>query len=62
MKALERAGFYLDRVSGSHHHYRYPDRRGTVTVALHGGTIKRKTISSIIKQAGMTVEEFLALL
>jgi predicted RNA binding protein YcfA (HicA-like mRNA interferase family) len=54
--------FTLIGLSGSHHHYRYPDRRGTVTVALHGSTIKRKTISSIIKQAGMTVDEFIALL
>jgi predicted RNA binding protein YcfA (HicA-like mRNA interferase family) len=62
IKALERAGFYLDRIRGSHHHYRYPNKPGTVTVAVHSGTIKRKTLTSIIKQAGMTVEEFLDLL
>ena len=52
----------MHRIRGSHHHYRYPNRPGTVTVAAHSGTIKRKTLTSIIKQAGMTVEEFLALL
>jgi mRNA interferase HicA len=62
MKALERAGFYLDRTRGSHHHYRHTEKSGTVTVAAHGGSIKRKTLASIIRQAGLTIEEFIGLL
>lgn len=62
MKALERAEFYLDRIRGSHHHYRHPDKTGTVTVAMYRGTLKRKTLASIIKQAGLSVGEFIDLL
>jgi len=62
MKALERAGFYLDRIRGSHHHYRHPDKTGTVTVAMHRGTVKRKTLASIIRQAGLSIEQFSDLL
>ena len=62
IKTLERAGFFLDRTRGSHHHYRHPEKPGTVTVAVHGGTIKRKTLSSVVKQAALTVEQFIELL
>lgn len=34
----------LDRIRGSHHHYRYPNKPGTLTVAVHSGTIKRKLL------------------
>jgi predicted RNA binding protein YcfA (HicA-like mRNA interferase family) len=34
-----------------------------ITVPVHGGkTLKRATLAAIIKQAGLTVEEFMALL
>ena len=64
IRALERAGFLVERSSGSHHflvHRTDPRRR--VTVAYHGARdIPRATLSSILRQAGLTVEEFLALL
>jgi predicted RNA binding protein YcfA (HicA-like mRNA interferase family) len=62
--ALERSGFKLHRVNGSHHIMRHegPPVRN-VTVPLHGGkTLKRATLAAIIKQAGLTIEGFLALL
>lgn len=36
VRALERAGFKVARVSGSHHIMRHPDGRGT-TVPVHPG-------------------------
>jgi predicted RNA binding protein YcfA (HicA-like mRNA interferase family) len=63
-RALERGGFSLHRVNGSHHIMRHegPPVRN-VTVPLHGGkTLKRATLAAIIKQAGLTVEAFAALL
>ena len=62
LQVLERAGYYVDHVTGSHYIMRHPERPGRVTVAFHGDRdIKRAVLASIIKQAGMTVEEFLRL-
>jgi predicted RNA binding protein YcfA (HicA-like mRNA interferase family) len=61
--ALERAGFVVDRVSGSHYILRHPGRAGLrVTIAWHGKDLKPKTLRAIIKQAGLTEAEFLRLL
>jgi predicted RNA binding protein YcfA (HicA-like mRNA interferase family) len=38
VRGLERQGFKVARVSGSHHIMRHPDGRGT-TVPVHGMTI-----------------------
>jgi predicted RNA binding protein YcfA (HicA-like mRNA interferase family) len=60
IRALQRAGFVIDRIAGSHHLLVRPDdptRR--VTVPVHGGKdLKAGTLRSIIWQAGLTVEEF----
>jgi predicted RNA binding protein YcfA (HicA-like mRNA interferase family) len=59
IKALERDGFQLVRVEGSHHRYRHPDGR-RVTVSFHrsSDTFKFKTLKSIIeKQARWTEED-----
>jgi predicted RNA binding protein YcfA (HicA-like mRNA interferase family) len=64
VRALERAGFVVSRTSGSHCrliHAETPAR--AVTIAIHGGRdIKAGTLHAIIRQAGLSVEEFLALL
>ena len=63
LKALQRAGFYIDRIVGSHHHLMHPDNPDLkVTVPFHGRDLKRGTVASIIKQTGMTVEKFIDLL
>ena len=64
IRALERAGFFVVRTSGSHHrlvHHANPSRQ--TTVSLHKGKdIPRGTLHAIIGQSGLTVDEFLALL
>jgi predicted RNA binding protein YcfA (HicA-like mRNA interferase family) len=64
IRALNAAGFNLNRVKGSHHILRHPGPpMRNVTVPAHGSkALKRATLDSIIKQAGLTVEEFIALL
>ena len=63
LAALERNGWYVDRVRGSHHQPRHPDEPGTVTVAVHGTDILTpKSPQSILDQASMTVDELIALL
>lgn len=57
--ALERMGFHIRRVSGSH----YVMVRGNLrAVAPYHAAIKTGTLKSILNQIGMTVEEFIDLL
>ena len=63
IRALRRAGWYLDYQRGSHVYLKHPDRNIRVTVPIHAGeTIKPKTLQSILKQADLTVSEFQELL
>jgi len=63
IRALERAGFVVSRMSGSHCRLIHArDSARKVTIPVHAGDLKRGTLRGIIAQAGMTVAEFLALL
>jgi predicted RNA binding protein YcfA (HicA-like mRNA interferase family) len=64
LRALKAAGFTLRRVKGSHHIMEHPGPPvRNVTVPVHGSkALKRATLLAIIKQSGLTVEEFIALL
>ena len=64
VRALERAGFVVDRVVGSHHVMVFPgDATRTVTVPVHSGRgLKPGTLRAVIRQAGYSVEEFRELL
>ena len=59
--ALQRAGFGSPRQKGSHYILVHSDGRRT-SVPVHGKDLKRGTMFEIIKQAGLTQEEFAALL
>jgi predicted RNA binding protein YcfA (HicA-like mRNA interferase family) len=64
IRALRRAGFEVVRSVGSHHrmvHTQNP-RRATTIPVHKGRDLPRPMLQAIIKQAGMTVEEFLDLL
>jgi predicted RNA binding protein YcfA (HicA-like mRNA interferase family) len=54
---LIRAGFVEVRQSGSHKVLRHPDGRQTY-VAMHPGTLPTGTFRKILKQAGLTEEQF----
>jgi predicted RNA binding protein YcfA (HicA-like mRNA interferase family) len=57
VRLLERDGWNLRRVSGSHRHFTHPTKAGLVTVAgKPSATLKPKTESSILKQAGLRKE------
>jgi predicted RNA binding protein YcfA (HicA-like mRNA interferase family) len=64
LRALERAGFVVVRVSGSHHRLIHPDdQRRQTTVPVHKGRdLPRPLLHAILKQTGLTVEEFVDLL
>ena len=63
-RALERAGFEVVRVNGSHHTFRRPGVPGSkVIVPIHGThDLLPGTLGSILAQSGLTLEEFVALL
>ncbi len=61
MKALTRAGFYLKRQEGSHMVLRRDDPFGQIVVPDHK-ELDRGTLRAIIRQAGMSVEDFVELL
>lgn len=62
IRALERAGFFVHHVRGSHHYLKHPERPGLVTVPYHPRELYRPLLLAIIKQAGLTPEDFLKLL
>jgi predicted RNA binding protein YcfA (HicA-like mRNA interferase family) len=63
LRALQRAGFYIHHTKGSHYILKHPDRPHLrVTLPFHGTDLKRRTLTSIIDQAGFSVEEFVDLL
>lgn len=60
-RVLEKLGFQHIRQSGSHAVYRHSDGRWT-TVPLHPGKgVAKGTLRKIIKDLGITVDEFEAL-
>jgi len=60
IRALERAGFSFISQKGSHCLY----VKGNIglTIPIHNKDLKRGTLHQIIKQSGLTIEEFLKLL
>ncbi|MDA8282842.1 MAG: type II toxin-antitoxin system HicA family toxin [Actinomycetota bacterium] len=62
VKALERAGFAVARVSGSHHVLRHPDGRVVVVPVHPGQDIAKGTLRSLLKLAGMTPDDLRNLL
>jgi len=61
-KVLESLGFKLIRRSGAHAVYRHPDGRWTTVPMHHGKDVARGTLRRIIKDAGISVDEFNELL
>lgn len=57
LKRLQRAGFEVRRQSGSHIVLRHGDGRQTY-VAMHNRDVPEGTFRSILKQAGLTEDEF----
>lgn len=58
---LEKAGYYIDHTTGSHYIMRHPDRPQRIPVPYHVEDSKKGVLHSIIKQSGMSREEFLSL-
>jgi predicted RNA binding protein YcfA (HicA-like mRNA interferase family) len=62
-KALERDGWQKVSQKGSHAQFEHPTKPGLVTIPLHSGeVIFAGTLKNILRQAGLTTEEFRRLL
>lgn len=53
IKALEAEGWFVVRITGSHHHFRHPNRSGLVTVPHPTADLAIGTLKSIEKQCGV---------
>jgi predicted RNA binding protein YcfA (HicA-like mRNA interferase family) len=63
VRALQKAGFYIHETTGSHVQLKHLTKPGRVTVPNHQGfDLPKSIVKSIIRQAGLTNEEFLNLL
>jgi predicted RNA binding protein YcfA (HicA-like mRNA interferase family) len=60
--AIERDGWFFARQKGSHRHYKHAEKPGLVTIPFHARDVYPILLRSIIKQAGLTEEEFRSLL
>lgn len=63
IRALQRARFYEYHRSGSHIQLRHPNSPNLrVTIPFQRKDLAPKTLKSILKQAGLTVDDFIGLL
>lgn len=56
---LLKVGFKILRTKGSHFRFEHPLTRRKVTVSFHPGDIPKKTVFSILRQAGLTLVDLL---
>jgi predicted RNA binding protein YcfA (HicA-like mRNA interferase family) len=61
-KILEKKGFVLDRIRGSHHVYVHPGTKVTISLPVHRKEIKKGILLDAMRQAGITREELIDLL
>jgi len=62
IRALERAGFQVARMRGSHVFLKHPDERATAVPTHRGEIIGPGLFPGILRDVEMTVEEFADLL
>jgi predicted RNA binding protein YcfA (HicA-like mRNA interferase family) len=63
VRAFERVGFVVVRISGSHHIMKKEGHPHRLSIPVHSGkTVGKGLLQSQIAAAGLTTEEFLELL
>ncbi|MBU2495788.1 MAG: type II toxin-antitoxin system HicA family toxin [Candidatus Omnitrophota bacterium] len=62
VKRLRRAGFIFDREArGSHEIWYNPHTKRRTTIPNHPGDLPKGTLRAIIRESGLTVDEFVDL-
>lgn len=59
IKILERKGFVLKRVHGSHHYFIHPASGKITVVPMHSKDLAKGTQYAILKQAGIEKNEII---
>lgn len=54
IQRLKADGWYIVDITGSHHQFKHPLKKGRVTVKHPDKDIPRKTLDSIERQSGLT--------
>jgi len=54
---LEKHGFVLKRINGSHHYYQHPQKGKITVVPMHARDLPKGTLMAILKQAGINKNE-----
>jgi predicted RNA binding protein YcfA (HicA-like mRNA interferase family) len=63
VRALQRAGWTIHETAGSHVQLKHPDKPGRLTVPYHERfDLPKHIVKSIIRQAGLTNQQFFDLL
>lgn len=62
IKILEKAGFFVDHISGSHYIFYKNDNTLPVSVPFHNKNMKIGTLICILKQAKLSRQKFIDLL
>jgi predicted RNA binding protein YcfA (HicA-like mRNA interferase family) len=57
IQILEKKGYILDRIKGSHHIYYHPELKKRIIVPVHKKDLPKGTLLEILKQAGINKEE-----
>lgn len=57
VKLLEKNGFVLKRVKGSHHFFMHPETKKITTVPMHTKDLPKGTYYAILRQAGINKED-----
>jgi predicted RNA binding protein YcfA (HicA-like mRNA interferase family) len=57
IKLLERHGFELNRIHGSHHYFVHPLSKKITVVPMHNKDLPKGTLLAILKQAGIDKNE-----
>ncbi len=57
VKRLNELGWMEKRVRGSHHQFKHPDGKRTLTVPIHGKEINEVFAKAILKQAEDALKE-----
>jgi len=58
IKVIEKDGWYLVRIKGSHRQYKHPFKEGLITISGHlNDEIAKGTLNSVLKQAGLKERE-----
>ena len=61
-KVIEKFGWTLSRIKGSHHIYYQPETKRRVVIPLHKRDLPKGTMLEVLKQAGISKEELRDLL